>query len=131
MSKLVKSYLSKALQTSENLLEEKLQVAGEMIVAQAKQLTPVAYGRAKSSVTWATSKSRSNPTLESGPKGSVTAKAEETIKPPKSKLTLRFGSAVIYFIWLEIGTKTNKRYAPLRLGLYKSLPNVKRVLAKK
>jgi len=122
LSRLVKSYIEKALQTSENLIEEKLEVVGELIVSNAKPLTPVKYGRAKGSITWATSKNRSNV--------DGTAKATDAIKRPGSKLTLRFGSAVEYFKFLELGTRYMKRFAPLRLGFYKSLSNVKRILAK-
>ena len=116
---MIQSYVNVVLKEIDGLLQERLEIIGEEIASKAQPLTPVKYGRASGSITWATQTKQSN--VESP------AKQSDAITKPRKKLIVRIGSAVEYFIYLELGTRKMKRFAPLRLAALKARPAIKRI----
>ena len=90
-------------------LQERLVLVGAMLETEAKSRTPIDTGRAVDSIIWATYN-------KSGKMGSD-AKKNDDISRPSEELTVKVGSNVDYFKYIEFGTKIMRRSAPLRTAL--------------
>ena len=116
--------ITKALSINKTYLRERLVIVGEKIAGDAKVLIEprVDTGRARDSIMWAIEGKRGNV--------SGAAKSDDRIKSPSDDLTVRVGSDVDYFPYIEFGTKYMARRAPLRLSLSVNRNNIKAILNK-
>ena len=80
--------------------------AGIIIEGQAVRLSPVDTGRLKSSITYATKRSRSN-----------AGKRDDGVSTPSDDLTLHVGTNVEYAPYVEYGTKRMGAQSYLRAAL--------------
>jgi len=122
MSTSAKLDIKSALKMTKSQIQDGLMFVGNKLADDARDLTPVDTGRAKGSVTWITDYS-------SGDMGSA-AQDTDRLSKPSDGLTVRIGSAVHYFKYLEFGTAKMRRYAPLRVSVARNRRNVLKLMAK-